>query len=122
MLLISRDGGKSYNDYTSPVFWEYKNNHLYRISQNPQNPSSLVTIAVRDGLFQSKDFGAKWENFFPYSLGIYIAFADFHPLDTATLFLAKKMMPYPAGYLNLRMVETLGENISYREAIIVCIK
>lgn len=59
---------------------------MYRISQNPQNPSSLVTIAVRDGLFRSKDFGAKWENFFPYSLGIHIAFADFHPLDTATLF------------------------------------
>lgn len=57
LLLLSLDNGKAYQDYTSPVFWEYGENHLFRLSQNPRNPNSLLTLASRYGLYRSCDFG-----------------------------------------------------------------
>lgn len=86
LLLISYDNGKSYEDFTSIDFLEYEKNHLFRISQNPQNLNSILILAVYYGLYQSKDFGKKWQSLHPYSLGLDVAFTSFHPLDTTTIY------------------------------------
>lgn len=86
LLLISYDNGKSYEDYTSADLLEYGENHLFRISQNPQNPNSILLLTSCYGLYRSNNYGKKWQNLYPYSLGIDVAFASFHPLDTTAIY------------------------------------
>lgn len=86
LLLFSRDNGKSFEDYTSSSFWEYGQNHLFRIAQNPQNLNSILTLTTCSGLNGSGDFGKNWQNLHPYSLGIHVAYASFHPLDTTAIY------------------------------------
>ena len=86
LLLLSRDRGKTFEDYTSPDLLEYGKNHLYRLSQNPQNPKSLLVKTTQYGVYQTYNFGKTWKNLSPVSLGMSIAYANFHPLDTTTIF------------------------------------
>ncbi|MFR9166840.1 MAG: VPS10 domain-containing protein [Dysgonomonas sp.] len=94
LLLLSEDNGKSYIDYTSPYFLENGKNQIYRLHQNPQNSNSILAMTRRTGLSKSEDFGENWNCLNSYGLGIHIAFASFHPLDTTTIFYSGE------GYMN----------------------
>lgn len=100
LLLFSDDNGKTCADYTTALFLE---NHgrgrlLFRITQNPQNPNSLLTLTAGEGVFKSKDFGKNWTSMYPYSLGYDIAFISYHPLDTAAIFYSGET-PFMSGQI-----------------------
>lgn len=100
LLLFSDDNGKTCADYTTALFLE---NHgrgrlLFRITQNPQNPNSLLTLTAGEGVFKSEDFGKNWTSMYPYSLGYDITFISYHPLDTAAIFYSGET-PFMSGQI-----------------------
>ena len=101
LLLFSGDNGKTYIDCTSPHFsGNYGRGHLlFRITQNLQNPNSLLTLTASEGSFKSDDFGKSWSSLYPHSLGHNVAFISRHPLDTAAIFYSGET-PFMSGRIH----------------------
>ncbi|MDR3217883.1 MAG: T9SS type A sorting domain-containing protein [Dysgonamonadaceae bacterium] len=105
LLLLSNDNGMSYINYTSDHFFEHERdheyghvNHLYRISQNPQNPNSVIVLHAFYGISKSTDFGLTWRNLSTVIGNYQERFVDFHPTDTATMYYAGENMIF-ASYI-----------------------
>jgi photosystem II stability/assembly factor-like uncharacterized protein len=87
LMLSSVDNGSTFSDYTPAHFFAIENfNRLYRISQNKQNPNSIIVLHLTYGLSKSTDFGATWTNLNDFTGGYQDRFADFHPSDSLTIY------------------------------------
>lgn len=62
-LLLSHDGGQTYEDITSPTLIVNKprvTNVLLRLAQHPDDPNTLLVLSNVWGIYRSADFGKTW--------------------------------------------------------------
>ena len=79
-LLLSHDGGKTYEDITPEIFRGEKYEHLPSLAQRPTDPNTLLVSSLYWGVFLSTDFGQTWENLTELIYGNAVAsFIGFHP-------------------------------------------
>ncbi|KGO94662.1 T9SS type A sorting domain-containing protein [Flavobacterium subsaxonicum] len=87
LMLSSVDNGSTFTDFTPEHFFSMENfNRLYRISQNKQNPNSIIVLHLSYGLSKSTDFGETWTNLNDFTGGFQDRYADFHPSDSLTIY------------------------------------
>lgn len=87
LMLLSLDNGNSYINYTNSHFFEYENfNSLHRISQNKQNPNSIVVLQDHYGVSKSENFGFNWNNLNAWSGGYQEKSVEFHPNDSLSIY------------------------------------
>ena len=83
-LLLSHDGGKTYEDITPDVFREHTGwkEVLTNLVQHPTDPNTLLVSSVPMGLFQSLDFGQTWCQL----TDIIPRFIGYHPLKPEVIY------------------------------------
>ena len=83
-LLLSHDGGKTYEDITPDVFREHTGwkEVLTNLVQHPTDPNTLLVSSVPMGLFQSLDFGLTWDKLTDIMPG----FIGYHPLNPNVIY------------------------------------
>ena len=77
-LLLSRDGGKTYEDVTPEQFKQSFGGHNVMISlaQHPDDPNTLLVSSYYLGIYQSTDFGKTWRQLTETMVGTFIGY---HP-------------------------------------------
>lgn len=84
-LLLSHDGGKTYEDVTPESFTRHFDgpNVLISLVQNPGNPNGLLVSSYYMGILQSSDFGQTWNQLTDWMVGPFIGF---HPLRSDIIY------------------------------------
>ena len=78
-LLLSHDGGQTYEDVTPEIFKSEKYDHLINLVQHPSDPNTLLVLSLYHGMFRSADFGQTWENLTEFCYGnVAATFIGFH--------------------------------------------
>ncbi len=86
-LLLSHDGGKTYEDVTPEILCQEKYEVLPSLAQHPSDPNTLLVSSIYWGIFRSTDFGQTWENLIEYIYGNAAAsFIGFHPAQPSIIF------------------------------------
>ena len=86
-LLLSHDGGKTYEDVTPEIFCQEKYDVLPCLAQHPTDSNTLLVSSIYWGIFRSTDFGQTWENLTEYMYGNRAAsFIGFHPILPSIIF------------------------------------
>ena len=76
-LLLSHDGGKTYEDIT-PAFFKGRGYAFLSLEQHPTDPNTLLTSSCYNcGLFLTTDFGQTWNKLADYTP----EYTGFHPLN-----------------------------------------
>ena len=78
-MLLSSDGGKTYEDVTPETF--RKEQFINRLVQHPTDPNTLL-VSGSMGLFQSSDFGQTWKKL----TGIISTWIGYHPLNPEIIY------------------------------------
>ena len=79
-LLLSHDGGQTYEDITPENFRGEKYERLPSLAQHPTEPNTLLVSSLYWGVFLSTDFGQTWVNLTEFIYGNPAAsFIGFHP-------------------------------------------
>ena len=79
-LLLSHDGGQTYEDVTPEIFREEKHERLLSLAQHPSDPNTLLVSSLYCGLLLSADFGQTWDCLAEFVYGNPAAtFIGFHP-------------------------------------------
>ena len=79
-LLLSRDGGQTYEDVTPEIFRSEKHDRLINLVQHPTDPNTLLASSLYLGMFRSTDFGQTWKNIADFCYGnVAATFIGFHP-------------------------------------------
>ena len=79
-LLLSHNGGMTYEDVTPEIFLGEKYECLPSLAQHPTDPNTLLVSSLYWGMFLSTDFGQTWENLKEFIYGNSVAsFIGFHP-------------------------------------------
>ena len=89
-LLLSHDGGKTYEDVTPEQFRNEQ--YLRRLVQHPTDPNTLLVLGSM-GIFQSSDFGQTWKKLI-HLVGGYLGY---HPLNPEIMYgsgMNDFMLPY----------------------------
>ena len=77
ILLMSHDGGKTYEDITPSSFKGYASDAFLCFNQHPVDPNTLLTYSSSDcGMFLTTDFGQTWVKLADYTPD----YMGFHPL------------------------------------------
>ena len=86
-LLLSHDGGKTYEDVTPEILCQEKYEVLPSLAQHPSDPNTLLVSSIYWGIFRSTDFGQTWENLIEHIYGNTAAsFIGFHPAQPSIIF------------------------------------
>lgn len=86
-LLMSHDGGQTYEDVTPEIFRGKKDECLQSLSQHPTDPNTLLIASLYRGLLLSTDFGQTWKCLTGFVYGNPAAsFIGFHPLRPNIIF------------------------------------
>ena len=79
-LLLSHDGGRTYEDVTPDIFCHEEYETLPSLVQHPTDSNTLLVSSVYRGIYRSKDFGQTWEQLAGFLVGNSAAsFIGFHP-------------------------------------------
>ena len=79
-LLLSHNGGQTYEDVTPEIFQREKYERLPSLAQHPTDPNTLLVSSLYCGLLLSTDFGQTWECLTEFVYGNPAATAiGFHP-------------------------------------------
>jgi len=79
-LLLSHNGGQTYEDVTPEIFQREKYERLLSLAQHPTDPNTLLVSSLYCGLLLSTDFGQTWECLTEFVYGNPAATAiGFHP-------------------------------------------
>ena len=76
-MLLSHDGGKTYEDITPDTFREEQ--FIRLLSQHPADPDTLL-VSGSMGLFQSCDFGQTWEKLSDFNYPSDMGYHPFNPV------------------------------------------
>lgn len=97
-LLLSHDGGKTYEDVTPDLFGEYKDmtHVLISLVQHPADPNTLLVSSYPLGLFQSSDFGQTWDQL----TDIVSEHIGYHPLNPEIIYESGNNLAY-VPYFNI---------------------
>jgi len=86
-LLLSHDGGQTYEDVTPEIFRGEKYERLPSLAQHPTAPNTLLVSSLYWGVFLSTDFGQTWENLTEFIYGNAVAsFIGFHPTRPSIIY------------------------------------
>ena len=86
-LLLSHDGGKTYEDVTPEIFRQEKYEVLPSLAQHPSDPNTLLISSIYWGIFRSTDFGQTWEKLIEHIYGNEAAsFIGFHPILSSIIY------------------------------------
>ena len=79
-LLLSHDGGQTYEDVTPEIFRGKNHGKLPSLVQHPTDPNTLLVSSTYWGMLLSTDFGKTWECLTEFVYGNAAAsFIGFHP-------------------------------------------
>ena len=79
-LLLSHDGGQTYEDVTPDIFCQEEFEALPCLVQHPTDPNTLLVASVYKGILRSKDFGQTWEQIADFFVGnSESSIVGFHP-------------------------------------------
>ena len=79
-LLLSHDGGQTYEDVTPNLLCHEKYETLINLAQHPTDPGTLLVSSFYHGILRSTDFGQTWELLTGGVYGNTVAsFIGFHP-------------------------------------------
>ncbi len=82
-LLLSNDGGQTYEDITPEMFCKAKQNVYLSLVQHPTDSNTLLASSWGNGgIFQSRDFGQTWESLFNDSP----EYIGYHPLTPEIIY------------------------------------
>lgn len=100
-LLLSHDGGQTYEDVTPEIFRGEKYERLPSFAQHPTDPNMLLVSSLYWGVFLSTDFGQTWENLTEFIYGNAVAsFIGFHPARPNIIYNSGEGMIYE-GHINI---------------------
>jgi photosystem II stability/assembly factor-like uncharacterized protein len=86
-LLLSHDGGQTYEDVTPEIFRGEKHERLIELAQHPTAPNTLLVSSLYWGVFLSTDFGQTWENLTEFIYGnAGASFIGFHPTRPSIIY------------------------------------
>ena len=86
-LLLSHDGGQTFEDVTPDFLSHEKYEILPSLAQHPTDPNTLLVSSIYWGIFCSTDFGQKWENLTEWLYGNPVAsFIGFHPARPSIIY------------------------------------
>lgn len=84
-MLLSHDGGKTYEDITPDLTEGYNiPTEFKRLAQHPNDTNMLLVLSGGTGMFQSADFGQTWKSLRENDL-LYIGY---HPLNPEIIYLS----------------------------------
>jgi len=67
-LLLSHDGGQTYEDITPDILKDNRIDFLLNFAQHPTDPNTfLVSSYPAGGIYRTSDFGQTWEKLSPYT-------------------------------------------------------
>ena len=80
-LLLSHDGGKTYEDVTPEPFKQhfYGSHVMVSLVQHPDNPNMLLVSSYYLGIYQSTDFGKTWSQLTEAMAGTFIGYHPSRP-------------------------------------------
>ena len=80
-LLLSHDGGKTYEDVTPEPFKQhfYGSHVMVSLVQHPDNPNMLLVSSYYLGIYQSTDFGKTWSLLTEAMAGTFIGYHPSRP-------------------------------------------
>lgn len=100
-LLLSHDGGLTYEDVTPEIFQGERHGRLPSLAQHPTDQNTLMVSSTYGGIFLTKDFGQTWENLTEYLYGNPAAtFIGFHPAHPTIMYNCGEGMIYE-GHINI---------------------
>ena len=86
-LLLSHDGGQTFEDITPNIFCQEKYEVLPSLAQSPTSPNELIISSLYGGIFRSTDFGQTWKNVTEALYGNGAAsFIGFHPTRPSIIY------------------------------------
>ncbi len=80
-LLLSHDGGKTYEDVTPEPFKQhfYGSHVMISLVQHPDDPNTLLVSSYYLGIYQSTDFGKTWSQLTEVMVGKFIGYHPSRP-------------------------------------------
>ena len=82
-LLLSHDGGQTYEDITPSVFREPYHITLLNLVQHPTDPNTLLVSSYPEGgIYKTTDFGQTWNNLSSFTPN----YIGFHPLNPEIIY------------------------------------
>ena len=82
-LLLSHDGGQTYEDITPDILKDNRIGFLLNFAQHPTDPNTfLVSSYPEGGIYRTSDFGQTWEKLSPYTPD----HIGFHPLNPEIIY------------------------------------
>ena len=80
-LLLSHNGGKTYEDVTPERFKQhfYGPHVMISLVQHPNEPNTLLVSSYYLGIYQSSDFGQTWRQLTGTMIGTFIGYHPSHP-------------------------------------------
>lgn len=82
-LLLSHDGGQTYEDITPDMFKGKKHGFILNLDCHPTDPNTLLVSSWYDGgIYLTTDFGQTWNKLSPYT-PIHVGF---HPLNPEIIY------------------------------------
>ena len=100
-LLLSHDGGKTYEDVTPDIFRNGEHERLGCLVQHPTDPNTLLVASLYKGVCRSINFGQTWEQLTEFVYGNPAAsFIGFHPARPNVIYNSGEGMIYE-GHINI---------------------
>lgn len=100
-LLLSHDGGKTYEDVTPDIFRNGEHERLGNLVQHPTDPNTLLVASLYKGVCRSINFGQTWEQLTEFVYGNPAAsFIGFHPARPNVIYNSGEGMIYE-GHINI---------------------
>ena len=82
-LLLSHDGGQTYEDITPDMFKGKKHGFILNLDCHPTDPNTLLVSSWYDGgIYLTTDFGQTWNKLSPYTP----EHVGFHPLNPEIIY------------------------------------
>ncbi len=86
-LLLSHDGGQTYEDVTPDIFRNGKHERLPCLAQHPTDSCMLLVSSLNRGICRTTDFGQTWEQLTEFMYGNTAAsFIGFHPIHPGIIY------------------------------------
>ena len=100
-LLLSHDGGKTYEDVTPDIFRNGEHERLGCLVQHPTDQNTLLVASLFKGVCRSINFGQTWEQLTEFVYGNPAAsFIGFHPARPNVIYNSGEGMIYE-GHINI---------------------
>lgn len=100
-LLLSHDGGQTYEDVTPELFQGEKHERLPSLVQHPADPNTLLVSSLYCGLLLSTDFGQTWKCLTEFIYGnAVISVIGFHPARPNIIYNSGEGMIFE-GHINI---------------------